>query len=478
MDFAVGRTQVSSAEIDSVLIAGLYRRTKPLLIANLGALSLLGLSLLNSAQTLHIVLWACTLAGWTMVRFGLAKAFLRRPRHNSEARLWTYTFAIGSGIAGSLWGSSLFLIESLEPESARLVTAFLMAALSAAAIAGYTNSMLAFAAFVVPSLLPFGARLTWLDGSFHPLIAAFVIFWAWLLWSMARHLNDGFKDSIALVLHNQNLAKRLSRAKDVAEAASLAKTRFLANMSHELRTPLNAIVGYSEVMANRMLGPIGNPNYESYSRNILDSGQHLLGMIEKVLDVSSIEAGKFHLSDDLIDVDELVDSALRHVRAAAQDDDIALNAAVARDLPYIRGDAIKMRQVLLNLLSNAVKFTPPKGEVTVSADRMPDGGIALVIADTGIGIAQEDLDRVLTPFRQLEDQDHLKRSREANGQGGHTNAGLGLPLAKLLTELHGGDFLLESRPNAGTKVTVTLPSERVTPRPTVPGGNRWSNAAE
>jgi signal transduction histidine kinase len=478
MDFAASRTQVSSAEIDSVLISGLYRRTKPLLIANLGALSLLSFSLISSAATLHIVLWAGTLAGWTMLRFVLAKTYLSRPRENSEARLWTYAFAVGSGVAGLLWGSSLFLIESLEPETARLVTAFLMAALSAAAIAGYTNSMLAFAAFILPSLLPFGIRLTWLDGSFHAMIAAFVIFWAWLLYSMARHLNDGFKDSIGLVLHNQNLAKRLSRAKDVAEAASLAKTRFLANMSHELRTPLNAIVGYSEMMAKRMLGPIGNPAYESYSRNILDSGQHLLGMIEKVLDVSSIEAGKFNLSDDLIDVEDLVGSALRHVQAAATEDQIQIHVEVERDLPYLRGDAIKMRQILLNLLSNAVKFTPPQGQVMIVADRLPDGGIALAIADTGIGIAQDDLERVLTPFRQLEDQDHLKRSSAPNGQGGHTNAGLGLPLAKLLTELHDGGFLLESRPNFGTTVTITLPPERMAPRPKAPRGDRWNKAAE
>jgi two-component system cell cycle sensor histidine kinase PleC len=478
MDFTVSRTQVSPAEIDAVLISGLYRRTKPLLIANLGALTLLSLSLVNSAETPHILLWACTLAGWTMLRFVLAKTYLSRPRDNSEARRWTYAFAVGSGVAGLLWGSSLFLVESLDPEKARLVTAFLMAALSAAAIAGYTNSMIAFMAFVLPSLLPFGIRLTWLDGEFHALIAAFVVFWAWLLWSMARHLNDGFKDSIGLVLHNQNLAKRLSRAKDVAEAASLAKTRFLANMSHELRTPLNAIVGYSEMMANRMLGPLGNPTYEAYSRNIFDSGQHLLAMIEKVLDVSSIEAGKYHLNEGLIDVEDLVESAVRHVRRAASDDQIKLHIDVERNLPYLRGDATKMRQILLNLLSNAVKFTPPKGHVMIAADRLADGGIALAIADTGVGIAQEDLVRVLTPFQQLEDQDHLKRSRAQDGQGGHTNAGLGLPLAKLLTELHGGGLLLESRPNFGTTVTVTLPPERVTPRPKLPGGDAYRKAAE
>jgi two-component system cell cycle sensor histidine kinase PleC len=457
------RAPVSKAEIDAVLISGLYRRTRPLLIANLGALTLLSLSLWHSADRFYVLLWAFTLAGWTMVRFGLARAYLRRPRATGEARYWTYAFAVGSGIAGTLWGSSLFLIESLDPESARLVTAFLMAALSAAAIAGYTNSMLAFGAFLTPSLLPFGIRLIWVDGSPHLLIAGFVLFWAWLVWSMGSHLNHGFKDGIGLVLQNQALAERLARAKDKAEAASLAKTRFLSNMSHELRTPLNAIVGYSEVMAGAIFGPLGNPTYESYARDIFSSGRHLLGLVEKVLDVSSIEAGKFDLSEDRVDIGELVRGAVDHVRETAQEDNILIHVDVRADLPNLRGDATKLQQIFLNLLSNAVKFTPPGGQVMIAADLHPDRSISIAVADTGIGIAQEDLERVLTPFGQLQEQDHLRRVVPMKDQGGHTTAGLGLPLAKLLTELHGGDFILESRVGHGTTATVSLPPERTLP---------------
>jgi signal transduction histidine kinase len=459
------RAPVSAEEIDAVLISGLYRRIRPLLIANLGALVLLSLSLWHSADQRYIVIWAATLSAWTMLRFALARCYLSRPRAVGEARLWTYAFAIGSGVAGLLWGSSLFLIDSLDPESARLVTAFLMAALSAAAIAGYTNSMIAFAAFLTPSLLPFGLRLTWLDGSPHLLIAGFVLFWAWLLWSMGRHLNQGFKDGIGLVLQNQALAERLARAKDTAEAANLAKTRFLANMSHELRTPLNAIVGYSEMMATNMLGPIGNQSYESYSRDILDSGRHLLGLVEKMLDVSSIEAGKFELSEDRVDITELVESALRYVRSAAREDDIQIAAEIEAGLPNLRGDATKLRQVLLNLLSNAIKFTPAEGRIRVGVHRLTDGGVAISIADTGIGIAEAELERVVTPFQRFQDQDHMRRAAPIRQQDGQQpNAGLGLPLAKLLTERHGGRFLLESRVGAGTTATVILPAERMIAR--------------
>jgi two-component system, cell cycle sensor histidine kinase PleC len=463
-DLKASLAPVSKDEIDAVLISSLYRRTKPLLIANLGALTLLSISLWQSADRPYVLLWALTLAGWTMVRFGLARLYLRRPRAVGEARGWAYAFAVGSGIAGMLWGSSNFLIASLDPESARLVTAFLMAALSAAAIAGYTNNLIAFGAFLTPSLLPFSIRLIWLDGTPHLLIGAFVLFWAWLLWSMGNHLNHNFKDGIALVLQNQHLAARLARAKDKAEAANLAKTRFLANMSHELRTPLNAIVGYSEMMAAKILGPLGNNTYDGYSQSILDSGRHLLGLVEKVLDVSSIEAGKFDLSDDRVDVGELVAGAVDHVRASAADDRIMLHVDVDPNLPYLRGDAIKLRQILLNLLSNAVKFTPPKGQIMIVADRLSDGTISLAVADTGIGIAQDDLERVLTPFQQLEDRDHLRRVMPMKNQGDHTTAGLGLPLAKLLTELHGGGFMLESTPGIGTTVTVSLPAERAMPR--------------
>jgi signal transduction histidine kinase len=465
-DLASLRQPVSREEVDAVLIGGLYRRTRPLLIANMGALTLLSISLWSAGNRGHVMLWALTLASWTMLRFALAKVYLSRPRAIGEARKWTYAFSVGSGVAGLLWGSSLFLIQHLDPAKGPLVTAFLMAALSAAAIAGYTNSLIAFAAFITPSLVPFGIHLVFMDGTPHLMIAGFVLFWAWLVWSMARHLNEGFKDGIRLSLQNQHLAERLAREKDKAEAANLAKTRFLGNMSHELRTPLNAIVGYSEMMSLGVLGPLGEL-YQNYAKDIHVSGQHLLGMIDNMLDVSKFDSGKVDLTEDNIDIADLVSSAVGFVAKNAADDRIAIHVDLEKNLPLIRGDAARLRQVMVNLLSNAVKFTPPQGQIMIAADRVPadaaemPGGIAIAIADTGIGIAPQDIEHLTTPFRRLEHQDHLNRVTPLKQTGPHTTAGLGLPLARLLTELHGGSFDVESRPGLGTTVSLRLPQDRV-----------------
>ncbi len=246
--------RVDSRRIDAELIGSLYQRTTPLLVANIGAASLLTVALWQSSDRLVLLAWYITLTSWTMVRFLLARLYLRRLRAIEEALAWIRYFAVGSGVAGTIWGTSIFLVGTLEAENARLVVPFVMAALSAAAIAGYSNSMLAFAAFIVPALVPYSARLVWVDGEPHLIVAAFVVFWGLLLWTMARHLNHSFRDSIGLALRNSSLVEDLTSARDRAEAANLSKTRFLANMSHELRTPLNAIIGFSEMMSERVLG--------------------------------------------------------------------------------------------------------------------------------------------------------------------------------------------------------------------------------
>ena len=458
------RAPVSPEEVHAELISSLYSRVKPLLIANFGALGLLTLALWDSANTFHLLIWAVSLAGWTMLRFLLARAYASRPRAVGEARQWAYAFAIGSGIAGCLWGSSILLIENLEADNIKLVTAFLMAALSAAAIAGYTNSMLAFCAFVAPSLTPYGIKLVWMDGSANWIVAAFVVFWGWLLWSMARHLNDAFKDGIALTLQNMKLIDRLSRAKDRAEAASQAKTRFLANMSHELRTPLNAIIGYSEMITQRILGPIGNPTYESYSNHVLDSGKHLLRVVDQVLDISQVESGAIELARERIRVPELIGNAIETVAVAAAEDHIEIATHLPADLPELTGDSRRLRQVLLNLLSNAVKFTPPDGRIDVTAEHTDAAdaatpGLTLTVADTGIGMTPELIEQATTPFRHLENQDHLHRVRPLKHDVGQTDTGLGLPLARLLVELHGGRLEITSAPGQGTSVRVWLPDE-------------------
>jgi len=236
-----------------------------------------------------------------------------------------------------------------------------------------------------------------------------------------------------------------------AEGANQAKSEFLANMSHELRTPLNAINGFSEMMAEEMFGPLGDKRYKGYARDILASGQHLLALINDILDMSKIEAGKMNLSPEAIDMRDVVDDAMRLIRNRAEEAGLVVAVEIAPDTPVVEADYRAIKQILLNLLSNAVKFTPRGGRVGVVVDRLPRGDaperVKVTVTDTGIGIAEADLARLARPFEQIESQ-HAKTQQ---------GTGLGLALTKSLVELHGGALEIRSKAGAGTAVSFTLP---------------------
>jgi len=243
--------------------------------------------------------------------------------------------------------------------------------------------------------------------------------------------------------------RELTSAKLNAELSSRSKSEFLANMSHELRTPLNAIIGFAEIIENEILGPC--EAYKEYASDIRSSGRHLLAIINDILDVSKIESGLLEVHEEQIDVGEVIESVVMMVRSRAQGGAVKLELDVPVELPALSADIRKLKQILLNLLSNAIKFTAPEGTVTVRAWCGTDSGHVFQIKDTGIGIALDDIPRVLTPFQQV--------SGELNRK--HEGTGLGLPLAKALAELHGGSLDLKSRLGVGTTVTVQLPNSRV-----------------
>jgi PAS domain S-box-containing protein len=255
-------------------------------------------------------------------------------------------------------------------------------------------------------------------------------------------------------------AEDLARAREIAEAASRSKSAFLANMSHELRTPLNGVIGFAELMAYETFGPLGDPRYGEYARDIVASGRHLLELINDILDFSKIDAGKLELQEEEIDLHATVAAAVRMLRPRAQE--AALTLKLVNDLPpelsHLRADERRLKQIVLNLGANAVKFTPPGGRVavTLAAAAAPDAaGVVIRVTDTGIGIAAADLPRVLEPFAQI---DHGLNRR-------HEGTGLGLPLTRRLIELHGGVLRLESELGIGTAVTVWLPQARIRPAP-------------
>ncbi len=282
--------------------------------------------------------------------------------------------------------------------------------------------------------------------SIHLMLATLSVFYLMILCGMVATMHAYSTLALTLSDHKDRLIRELQHSNQI-------KSEFLANMSHELRTPMNAILGFSEVIKDELLGPNGRPDYRSYAADIHSSGSHLLTLINTILDLSKIEAGKFELHEDRIDLHETVDDALRIIRLKAEQKGVFLVNEVPRGI-ILDADPSALRQVALNLMSNAVKFTPAGGSVRASLDPSGDA-IKLVVTDTGCGIRPEDLQRVFESFGQ-------GRHDVANVEQG---TGLGLPISRGLLRLHGGDLWLESVLGEGTRVTASLPLSRVVGRP-------------
>ncbi|MGE5547594.1 MAG: nitrate- and nitrite sensing domain-containing protein [Solirubrobacterales bacterium] len=261
--------------------------------------------------------------------------------------------------------------------------------------------------------------------------------------------------SLLQVFHDITVRKQaeeaLRTAREAAEIANRAKSEFLATMSHELRTPLNAIIGFSEIIEGELLGPVGQQQYVEYAKDINDSGRHLLQLINDILDVARIEVGRVELREGEVDAGAVLRAAVKMVRERAEAKSVALSTDIPDDLPLLLGDERRLKQILVNLLGNGVKFTPAGGMVDARVAFRPTGEMEIVVRDTGIGIAAEDIGKIMAPFGQADSS--LARRYEGSG--------LGLPLSRKLMELHGGTLTLASRPGSGTAVTLTFPAERV-----------------
>ncbi len=255
------------------------------------------------------------------------------------------------------------------------------------------------------------------------------------------------------ITKEKNLASTLIAAKEEAELANRAKSTFLANMSHELRTPLNAIIGFSDIIRDEMLGPIGTPAYLDYATDINTSGTHLLGIIGDILDVSKIESGKMDFHDETVDLAEVIQSCSTILDQRIKEGRLTFEIDIPETFPCLRADGLRLKQIALNLLTNSVKFTPPGGTVRFAAEITGDGNAALTFSDTGKGIEAEDIPLVMRPFFQSGDMHNSPQ--EGNG--------LGLYISRSLVELHGGELKLESTVGEGTTITVTLPTDRIIP---------------
>lgn len=253
------------------------------------------------------------------------------------------------------------------------------------------------------------------------------------------------------ITERKKMMRNLEKAKEEADIANKSKSAFLANMSHELRTPLNAIIGFSELMQNEIFGPLNNDKYKEYMKDIHFSSRHLLEIINDVLDMSKIEAGKVELSESEIVTADLFESVKRIMGDRAQAADIKLNFMVEDGMPHIKADQRLLRQVLINLISNAIKFSSPGKEVYTKCHVVPGAGFRIIVEDEGCGIPDEKIDIVQEPFGQVNDP------RYSSSQG----TGLGLPLAKAMIEMHKGTLKIESEVGKGTNIYLDFPEDRI-----------------
>ncbi len=405
----------------------------------------------------ELLLWLCAVFVSKGILIAVCRSFTKTPRDEADTQTWRAKITAAEFLYGVTWASVAFISPETQSEAAHtFIFATLLVVIAMHMLFASTVMPIVYAG-TLPMTAAIVIRFALLDDSFYWAMAAMAVgvhfYFIWLM----NGFNNTVMSMLAYRAEKDTLIGELERSKAVsdearlrAEEASLAKSRFLATMSHELRTPLNAILGFSEIMRGEILGPHSNPTYKEYANDIHESGQHLLALIDEILDISRIEAGRYELHETPIALGEIVDECHRLIRVRAENKGLRILQDFEDDLPKLMADDRAIRQICLNLLSNAIKFTPPKGTITVKIGQTPAGDQFLSVKDTGPGIPETEIPRVLRSFGQ-------GSLAHQTAEGG---TGLGLPITKGLTELHDGSFELKSELHAGTEVIVTLPRSR------------------
>ncbi|MEQ9195119.1 MAG: HAMP domain-containing sensor histidine kinase [Parvibaculum sp.] len=402
------------------------------------------------------------LANWvnrkTMLEFVATRPTadnIREWERRFAATAFLFAFSISS-TAIFLWVPGDALLQSFVLTALALVLAPL-ALITACYMPSFYASTVPIVGVIVVRLVNHGDLL-------HVSLAAVLVMFTVLLAQLTARLNGIMLHSITLREDKSGLIEQLFKAKREsdaararAEEANRAKSHFLANMSHELRTPLNAIIGFSEVMASEIFGKHSVPTYKEYAHDINRSGQHLLGLINDVLDLSRIEAGRFQITEEDVDLVQVAEDCRRIVEIRAQAQRVTIVADFAENLPIVFGDARALRQTWINLLTNAVKFSPPGSEVLMFARMEADGELRFGIHDNGPGIAESEIEKVLHAFTQ---------GASGLAQPGK-GSGLGLSIVKGLLAVHGGRFELKSTVGQGTQAECVLPPQRLRARPII-----------
>ena len=446
-DLAVRRLEVAARYI--------YANILPLPLVVIGLAALLGMW--HSAAV--IVPWAAvTIASWcaTLLTF---HRFLQDENRAQHLTRWTIAACLAVFVASIAIASvaPLFWVEGDRTNNVLLYVVV------AAGLAGAGTQSAPSLPVVVSNIAPYAVVFVSLSLSHESYPAnigfAFLqICYIGLIALTAKAVWQLSDDMLHLRAEKRTLIDKLqlalvetTAARTKAETASRTKSEFLANMSHELRTPLNAVLGFSEIIKDRAFGDAALDRYAEYGQHIHASGKHLLGLIGDILDLSKIEAGKRELDESPVDLREQASDALRFVALHAEKKRLNLELDAPENI-VLRADERAIRQIMVNLLSNAVKFTPENGSVWLMLARSADGGATIVVRDTGVGINQDELEKVLERFGQ---------GRHDVANPGDQGTGLGLPIVRGLVELHGGEMQLQSKPGEGTTVSVKFPPARL-----------------
>ncbi len=409
--------------------------------------------------------WVILVIGAKVLLLELCRRFLATPRQEINIRQWKRRFVIAELLNGVTWacfalvgiGSQTASGDAFVFSSHVFIFATLIVILAIRMTFASTIMPILYVG-TIPMTLAVAARLLMLNDPFYFALASmavgvhvYFIFLAKGLNSTALAMLEFRAQKDALIAELEEEKSISDEARRRAEAANKAKSRFLATMSHELRTPLNAIMGFSEVMKAEILGPMPNPTYREYAGNIHESGAHLLNLINEILDLSRIEAGRYELHEEPMRLSDVAEDCHRLLKLRAQNKGLEFIEDYQPGLPQIWVDQRAIRQICLNLISNALKFTPRGGRIIITIAPTLDGGQLLSIRDTGPGIPKEEIPKVLQAFGQ-------GSLAHQTAEGG---TGLGLPIVKSLIELHGGTFELRSELRKGTEAVVKLPKSRV-----------------
>ncbi|MBV9078474.1 MAG: HAMP domain-containing histidine kinase [Methylobacteriaceae bacterium] len=436
------------------LFAHYHTTSTPLLLVLAGVVAAVGSLWVRPT---HALGWLAIVTAVLAANLGLARGFLTQDAERAPLADWRRRFALAQLISGLTWALA---IQSLTQVPGGTNGFVLFVVLMVAAFTAMLSATIPLAVYlgVAPlGVVTLGAMATGRDLNAILLFAMTAAALVFLLVLANRLYGSAFatiqsraeKDAIFVELEQAKANSDEARRR--AEEANLAKSRFLATMSHELRTPLNAILGFSEVMKNEVFGPHANASYKEYSGDIHGSGQHLLGLMNEILELSRIEAGRYDLQEEAVQLAWIVGDCRHMLNLRASAKNQTVREMIDPSLPRLWADERAVRQIVLNVLTNAIKFTPPGGEVVVKVGWTSSGGQYVSVKDTGPGIPEDEIPVVMSSFGR--GSLAIKTAEQGSG--------LGLPIVKGLIDLHGGGFQLRSKPREGTEVIVTFPAARV-----------------